>query len=77
MFYMHLLRCERGLRTDMGIVRWYQKNEQRYFVIREGNPQKTNESLEFVTCSRPGLDPEGREIATQRVEAQKIFPYIG
>ncbi len=65
------------LRTDTGAVRWYQKNEQRYFVIPVDNPQKTNEKLEVVTYSALGLDAEEREIAVQSVGDQKTSTYIG
>ena len=68
---------EELLRTDTETVRWYQKGEQRYFVIPVDNPRKANENLESVTYSALGLDAEGREIAVQSVEDQKTSTYIG
>ncbi len=59
---------EELLRTDTEDVHWYQKNEQRYFVIPVNNPRKTNENLEAIIYSVLGLNAKGQEIAVQSME---------
>lgn len=50
-------------RTNPEDARWFQKGDDRYFVIPVEDPRATNDDLERVTYFVVGLDAEGREIA--------------
>ncbi|MET0017333.1 hypothetical protein [Oscillibacter sp.] len=54
---------EELFRTEIEDARWFQKGDNRYFVIPVKDPRETNDDLERVTYSVVGLDTEGREIA--------------
>lgn len=54
---------EELFRTEIEDARWFQKGDNRYFVIPVEDPRETNDDLERVTYSVVGLDAEGREIA--------------
>lgn len=68
---------EELFRTNPEDARWFQKGDNRCFVILVDNPQKTNDNLEVVTYSVLGLDAEGRETAVQSADEWGASTSVG
>lgn len=68
---------EELFRTNPENTSWFQKGDDRYFVIPVENPRKTNDDLERVTYFVVGLDAQGREVAAQNTDEWGSSTFIG